>query len=90
MSTNIAIIHGKREVIDKDARYAMIPKYEAQELYITRFMGGKERGTSLQLTLGEGGYIQLDGKTVDTLVMLLKDWRNAPEIKEERIEIREI
>jgi len=80
MSTNIAVIHGKQEVITPKSRESMIPEYRDTEMILTRFMGGQERGTSLQITMEDGAYIQLDGKTADMLAILLKDWRTAPEI----------
>lgn len=51
-------------------------------MYLDRFAGGAERGTSLQITVGME-YIQLDGETADKLAEILSKWRELKECNED-------
>ena len=78
MSTNIGYISGKKEIIDEESRASMTPKYEDVIMSLTRFAGGQERGTCLQITIGDQ-YIQLDTNTVEYLAKILPQWLDLAE-----------
>lgn len=75
MSTNIAIILGRKE--DK-GNLLYRTAYKNKVLYLTRFSGGN-KGMMLQITLDED-YIQLTEKQIEKLKAVLIDWKSLPEI----------
>lgn len=73
MSTDIATIKGRYE-----SNLTQKLSYREGELHLTRFWGGKENGTMLQLTVvGEHtNYIQLTAKQIEELREVLSQWDN--------------
>lgn len=75
MSTELKTLKGKIEIPRKDG--SMISDYKEVDVSLTRFWGGTERGTSLQITfLNENEdhfHIQLDSENVKLLFEELKE-----------------
>ncbi len=79
MSTEILHLRGKKEIPNPRTRTC---DYEHQNLSISRFWGGEERGICLQFTIwgaSDNTHIQLNENTVNYLATVLSDWRNANE-----------
>lgn len=75
MSTELKTLKGKIEIPIKDG--TMTSDYKEVDVSLTRFWGGTERGTSLQITfLNENddySHIQLDNENVKLLFEELKE-----------------
>jgi len=67
MSTSFGSIHGRKECPDEMRRESY---YIPHELHITRFAGGVDVGTMLQLTIGSE-HIQLTSDQVRDLLIAL-------------------
>lgn len=72
MSTEIKVIKGRYEDINKNKTGFKV-EYKSNELYLTRFAGGKKNGTMLQLSISENGYTQLNKEQVKELIQALED-----------------
>lgn len=74
MSTELSTLKGKIQDIDKSTRD--LPIYVDTEINLTRFYGGVDRGTSLQIgfiTLeGNYSYVQLDNENLKELRGILQ------------------
>jgi hypothetical protein len=71
MSTQLIELQGKKEI-----PMGNHSEYIDKELHLTRFFGGAERGTSLQITItgfANTDYIQLDNQAVQALIRALVD-----------------
>lgn len=75
MSTNLKTLKGKTENPDTTQK---IPTYKDTEVHLTRFFGGVERGTSLQLGFYDADknyhHVQLDNENVKELIKELQDY----------------
>ena len=74
MSTNIKTITGRCE--NPSGSSPTGPQYIDSDISLTRFYGGKEKGTMLQLTINNNldcAYVQLTQKQVKQLSKVLGD-----------------
>lgn len=69
MSTQILVLTGEVEIPNP---HTQTSSYIPQDVYFLRFAGGQRRGTSLQITLGNGGYVQLDNEQTKRLIQALR------------------
>lgn len=76
MSTELKTLKGKIEIPRKDG--SMISDYKEVDVSLTRFWGGTERGTSLQITFlndqGNYSHVQLDNENVKLLFEKIKEY----------------
>lgn len=75
MSTEIAEIKGyvQKHVDSKDNKFPNV-KFVYSTLHITRFYGGEDNGSMIQLTPSYGqDYIQLTKEQVNELIQVLTD-----------------
>ena len=77
MSTDIATIEGRCE--DRTSTFDNI-KYLPARIHLTRFHGGKDKGTMLQITVQDSetiSYVQLTRDQVKKLAQILNDSFNS-------------
>lgn len=70
MSTDLETVRGKKEIPDPETKTV---NYADEQLLITSFYGGRDRGICISLTI-PSGQIQLTESAVEDLVQTLTDW----------------